>query len=582
MSDHQSYHTLGGQYDQDPNRRYPQPGEFPPVASGPPGYNQPGAPYGSQIPGTPPVSYQANPGAIPPPGASQDANYGLAAQMGGMAISGDGSGTVKKKRDRHAYHTLQTGAGSSQPFNGMPQGAVNPSQFLNQQGNTAGIPPNPYTGEYATPAMSQFPASVNPTFGSAQPEQAPKPGAVSTQGKVDPEQLPSVPALRDESALYYLENLFPTMEPNLVPPPSAIPFVGVDQGNSSPRYTRLTMTHIPASAEILNSTGLPLGLVVQPLAQLHEGEREIPVLDFGETGPPRCRRCRTYINPFMTFRSGGNKFVCNTCGFPNDTPAEYFAPLDPTGSRVDRTQRPELMLGTVEFIVPKEYWSKEPVPMRWLFLIDVTEETVNKGFLSAMCDGVMNALYGGDQDSDDDSPKRNIPEGSKVGIVTFDKQMHFYNLTASREHAEMLVMPDIEDPFVPISDGLFVDPTESKSIITTLLTQLPQMFSPDITQGLKNPEPALLPALTAATAALASTGGKIICSLGALPTWGPGRLFLRDENSAVAGTDAEKKLLTTEHPGFQKAANKMTEAGVGVDFFLAAPSGGYLDIATIG
>jgi protein transport protein SEC24 len=128
-----------------------------------------------------------------------------------------------------------------------------------------------------------------------------------------------------------------------------LPFVAHDQGNSSPKFARLTLNNIPSTSEALTSIGLPLGLVLQPLAPLQAGENPIPVLDFGETGPPRCRRCRTYINPFMTFRSGGNKLVCNMCTHPNEVAPEYFAPTDPSGVRVDRAQRPELMMGTVEF-----------------------------------------------------------------------------------------------------------------------------------------------------------------------------------------------------------------------------------------
>jgi len=56
---------------------------------------------------------------------------------------------------------------------------------------------------------------------------------------------------------------------------------------------------------------------------------------------------------------------------------------------------------------------------------------------------------------------------------------------------------------------------------------------------------------------------------------------LRDDQK-IYNTDSEKKLFTTEHPGFKKTGQKMVESGVGVDFFLASPGGGYLDIATIG
>jgi protein transport protein SEC24 len=517
------------------------------------------------------------------------------AQMGGLGL-GLGLGEVgthgrKKKKDRHAYHTVEAPQGSSAAFNGIPQGGVPPSAYLNADPSTMPVGSQFMNqNQPLTPQGSQFPAQVNAPFNPANQasptEFAARTGSnqtgfaanvqASAQGRVDPDQIPSVPRSRDVISEYYLNHVYPTFERH-IPPPASVSFVAYDQGNASPKFTRLTMNSIPTTSEALKSTGLPLGLLLQPLAPLQAGELEIPVLDFGETGPPRCHRCRAYINPFMVFKSGGNKFVCNMCNYANDVPPEYFCATTPQGSRVDREQRPELMRGTVEFLVPKEYWSKEPVGLRWLFLIDVGQEAFNKGYLEAFCEGIMQALYGVDETAEEgEQPKRRIPEGSKVGFVSFDKDIHFYNMNPALDQAQMLIMPDIEEPFVPLSEGLFVDPYEAKSNITALLSQLPALFS-----QVKNPEPALLPTLNAALAALEKTGGKIVCSLAALPTWGPGRLFLRDDGKQHGG-DAEKKLFQTEHPGWRKAAEKMVAAGVGVDFFLAAPGGGYLDIATIG
>ena len=297
--------------------------------------------------------------------------------------------------------------------------------------------------QFPAPAGTPFSPNLQPggsVFGAPSPQPPPAPSGpgVSAQGRVDPEQIPSIPLSRDAAATYYLEHVYPTIDQHL-PPPASVPFVAFDQGNSSPKYARLTLNNIPSTSEALSASGLPLGMVLQPLAPLQEGEEKIPVLDFGETGPPRCRRCRTYINPFMTFRSGGNKLVCNMCTFPNDVAPEYFAPTDPSGVRVDRAQRPELTLGTVEFMVPKEYWAKEPVGLRWLFLIDVSQEALNRGFLEAFCNGVVKALYEDDQEdaeyekiNDDDAmSKRSIPLGSKVGFIAYDKAMHYFNCSVS-------------------------------------------------------------------------------------------------------------------------------------------------------
>jgi protein transport protein SEC24 len=526
-----------------------------------PGYQQYGADPNAQY-AYANAAQGAYVGQVPGQAPQQSDMNGLAAQMGGLDVSAAPVRSHRKK-ERHAYHDIGTAPGGVAGPPAPTQGGQGAPPFLgaSPQAGGAGMSGQPPEGAF-----------INPADKLRMGEEA-----VAAQGRVNPEQIPSVARARDVATLFYQQNIYPTMEKHL-PPPAAIPFVAHDQGNSSPKFARLTVNNIPSTSEALASTGIPLGLVLQPFAALQEGEQPVPVLDFGEGGPPRCRRCRTYINPFMTFRSGGNKLVCNMCNFPNDVPPEYFAPTDAAGVRVDRAQRPELMMGTVEFTVPKEYQTKEPTPIRWLFMIDITQEAINRGFLHSVCRGILDALYEQEagEAAEDGTEFQKLPPGAKVGIVTYDKEIQFYNLTANLDAAQMMVMTDLDDPFVPLAEGLFVDPEESKTAITALLEAIPTMFS-----MVKNPEPALLPALNAGLAALTATGGKIICSLSTLPTWGPGRLHLRDDGKG-RDTDAERKLFTTEHPGFKKTAAAMVTAGIGVDFFLAAAGGGYLDVATIG
>lgn len=377
-----------------------------------------------------------------------DQQDGLSHQMSGMDLGQPQltTTTKKKKKDRHAYHALEP---PTQPFdafqnNNHPNAAdpttpwMSAGQFQQQQpppgqaqfGNgQSGYAHGQFAAQEITPAMSQFPAQVNQPFNPVASPPQPTTMNTSAQGKVDPNEIPSIPASRDAIAHHYLTNVYPTFEHH-IPPPAAISFVAFDQGNSSPKFARLTINNIPSGPEALKSTGLPLGLLLQPLAPLQAGELEIPILDFGDSGPPRCHRCRAYINPFMVFKEGGNKFVCNMCTYANDVPPEYFSAITPQGARLDREQRPELMRGTVEFVVPKEYWSKTPVGLRQLFVIDVSQESIRKGFLQGFCDGILRALYGDSKDESDESgsnPSRKVAENSRVGFITFDRDIHFYN-----------------------------------------------------------------------------------------------------------------------------------------------------------
>ena len=536
-----------------------------------------------------------------PPGAQQyGEQYGtqqeretpdqMTQQMGQMNLDGASApGHHRKKKDRHAYHQLEQ---STPSYGNAPN-----AQYLNPNGQQPPSGLSTPTGGWPQPGQafqSQMPAgnaqaSIGAPLtdtGIAMNPQAGQMGAAG-QGRMNPEQIPSVPLSRDLPADYYKDHIYPTMEQHL-PPPATTPFVAFDQGSASPKLARLTVNCIPSSQEQMQQTGLPLGLFLQPLAKHSEGEQPIPVLDFGDLGPPRCRRCRAYINPFMIFANGGNRMMCNLCGHPNEVGPDYFAPTDHTGVRVDRQQRPELVSGTCEFLVPKEYWSKEPVPQRYLFLIDVSAESCNRGFVQGVCDGILAALYGddlpeeneSDESKDEADPKPSkVPPRAKVGFVTYDRDIHFYNVNKSLPSPQQLVMSDLDEPFSAISaEFLFVDAAEAKTNVVSLLRSIPGMFF-----HIKNSDLALMSALQAALSALEASGGKVICSVGALSTYGPGKLHFRDKGQTRdEDNEVNRSLLKTEHQGFKKVQVDLVKAGIGVDFFLAAPSGGYLDNSTVG
>lgn len=386
-----------------------------------------------------------------------------------------------------------------------------------------------------------------------------------TGSKIDPDKIPSVPHVHQISQEMYQHTLFSTMESHIIPTANT-DFIALDQGISSPKFVRLTTRHIAETKEIASSTFFPISMIIQPFAPQKPEEHPIPLIDYGEMGPPRCRKCRAYINPFMSFIQGGSKFVCNLCLFPSDVGAEWFSPLNGIGKRQDFDHRPEFNYGTVEFAVPKEYETCPVEPIKMIFAIDVSETAVQKGIPKVAADAIMKALY---EPSD-----KHFPSGVKICIVTFDRTLHFYNLTPSLNDAQMLIVSDIENAFIPLREGLFVDPYESKNIIEIVLKSILTMFD-----CLRIPEPALGALVQSSLIALEKTGGKLIVFLSALPTWGPGNLRFR-EDSKLYNTDNEKQLFTTQNVYWNNLAKKCLNAGIGVDLFFFPTF--YMDVSTIG
>ena len=158
------------------------------------------------------------------------------------------------------------------------------------------------------------------------------------------------------------------------------------------------------------------------MATLRSDESSVPVVDCRQVNPVRCNRCKAYMSPNMQFIDSGHRFHCLMCKVVSDVGDEYFQHLDHMGFRVDRFQRPELMYGSYEFLVGKEYYSREPKPPAYIFLIDVSYNNVKSGLVHLICKNMKHILS--NLPIEDDANESSV----KVGFITYNKAVHFYNL----------------------------------------------------------------------------------------------------------------------------------------------------------
>ncbi|GFP82423.1 protein transport protein sec24-like cef [Phtheirospermum japonicum] len=348
--------------------------------------------------------------------------------------------------------------------------------------------------------------------------------------------------------------------------PATSEYIVKDTGNCSPRYMRCTINQIPCTVDLLSTSAMQLALLVQPLALPHPSEEPIHVVDFGESGPVRCSRCKGYINPFVKFIDQGRRFICNLCGFTDETPRDYHCNLGPDGRRRDADERPELCRGTVEFVATKEYMVRDPMPAVFFFLIDVSMNAIQTGATAAACSAINQVI--------DDLPKG---PRTMVGFATFDSTIHFYNLKRASQQPLMLIVPDVQDVYTPLQSDVIVQLAECRQHLEILLESIPSMFESN-----RIADSACGAAVQAAFLAMKSTGGKLLVFQSTLPSAGIGSLSSREAEGRSNISSGEKeahKLLQPVDKTLKTMAIEFAEYQVCVDLFITTQA--YVDIASL-
>ncbi|KFO26588.1 Protein transport protein Sec24A [Fukomys damarensis] len=499
---------------------------------------QPGAPPGPPPAGGPPLVRAPVPQNVSLRAAPQPSFNSAANQEGITSNTNNGSMMV-----HGSYDEIEGGG-----FLATPQFATKNPQMSRGVGYAYPSLPPGYQNTAPPTSATGMPSSLNYRSGPQAFPQTPL-GAnhltASMSGlSLHPEGLQVVNLLQERKML-------PTTP---LQPPAPNLHEDIQKLNCNPELFRCTLTSIPQTQALLNKAKLPLGLLLHPFKDLVQ----LPVVTSSTI--VRCRSCRTYINPFVSFLDQ-RRWKCNLCYRVNDVPEEFmYNPLTRVYGEPHR--RPEVQNATIEFMAPSEYMLRPPQPPVYLFVFDVSHNAFETGYLNSVCQSLLDNL---------DLLPGNTR--TKIGFITFDSTIHFYSLQEGLSQPQMLIISDIDDIFIPMPENLLVNLNESKELVQGLLKTLPQMFNKSL-----ETQSALGPALQAAFKLMSPTGGRMSVFQTQLPTLGVGALKPREEPNQRSS--AKEIHLTPSTDFYKKLALDCSGQQVAVDLFLL--SGQYSDLASLG
>ena len=314
---------------------------------------------------------------------------------------------------------------------------------------------------------------------------------------------------------------------------------------------------------MLKKSKLPFALVIQPYGSLHDDEDNVPVIQ--DQVISRCRRCRTYINPYVAFLDHGHRWRCNMCNLSNDVPQAFDWDAAAQQS-VDRWQRAELNHSVVEFVAPQEYMVRPPQPLVYLFLLDVSYAAVSNGLLATTARTILDSL----------NRIPNADRRTRLGFLAVDSSLHYFSIPKDEEEngeVHQLVVSDLDEPFLPVPHDLLVPLSESRQSVEKFLTKLPEMY-----QNNQSNQSCMGSALRAGHKLISALGGKIVVLTSSLPNVGVGKLEMR-EDKKLLGTSKEGSLLQTANSFYKSFAVECSKNQVSIDMFLFSSQ--YQDVASL-
>ncbi|TRY99331.1 hypothetical protein DNTS_016529 [Danionella cerebrum] len=213
--------------------------------------------------------------------------------------------------------------------------------------------------------------------------------------------------------------------------------------------------------------------------QLLPSVLEVPVCDAGDC-VKGCGHCGAFMSPAMSWQDCGQRFYCPFCDKLTEGTWFFFllfvmchgSLISPLIKVVELTVKKNLSsaLALMKSLRNRrEVFGKGAV---LLLAIDVSATALRTGQLDHMCQQIcaqLQALNG---------PKEIDQSELRVGLMTYDKRIHLYDLSPALSRPHMMVITDCEELELPVMDGLLVSLRECMHIIERVLHEI-VLFIPE-------------------------------------------------------------------------------------------------------
>ncbi|XP_028270110.1 protein transport protein Sec24C isoform X2 [Parambassis ranga] len=297
---------------------------------------------------------------------------------------------------------------------------------------------------------------------SAQDTMPQSPNSESRYG-LDPELLPSAVKVMAEDRAEWEGKVFVSEPFSRLPPLATTPCIIEDRGNASPHAIRSVSYVVPCDGQMAVISRLPLGALVTPLLKQNAGEKSLPLCKEPDC-VVGCSGCGASMCAAMGWQDCGQRFYCPFCGKLSEVPWQHYQPTKGVeGVRVDKDKRPELSMGSYEII-----HSQKDEPAVLLLAIDVSASALRGGhleFVTQQIHTLLTCLNRYDDDSLSDV---------RVGLMTYDHNIHLYDLSPGLSRPHMLVITESEDLQLPVREGLLVSLKDCIGSIDSVLQLIPQ------------------------------------------------------------------------------------------------------------